>query len=479
MFRHELVGGECLLPTRGFKDAVAVRFGKQARSRFVRNDPLPQDWASKQDQLDVSKAVQERYTAISSNCFYSEMNSNEFPDFSIHRAQWSEDIQVIQQNRLLGESAFSEFARKRGVPLWGTVAADIAELHAKSWIKQDGTDQDCSPLFHPFRLYPLHRILESWRLGMATSVPPDGERTLALVSSVLKRLPSVETITGNSLTWNRISELAVLLEPIYWPRITGHRISRTATNSNSAMSQLRRYRQATLTLVEGLPLEKWRETHSELREQAAQMDENSTLSLLLRTSLWKEREKLTGRISGALWIRHLAEVIRRAFEEAHGVTWPEEDEAYGYWNQGGRKRAFGSDRPLDDDFHSKSYFAYRFGLFTGSPLRWYVEGETEYFAILELLPRPERYGIEVVDLKGKVKAGRRNLAVNLDSSLRGDRRLRRFSVVTFDWDVEDNRRALSAQIDADRIVGHVEVYRPDFEFANFALDELVEIASSD
>jgi hypothetical protein len=33
----------------------------------------------------------------------------------------------------------------------------------------------------------------------------------------------------------------------------------------------------------------------------------------------------------ALWIRHIAEMIRLAFEEQYEVKWDEEDWAYGHW----------------------------------------------------------------------------------------------------------------------------------------------------
>src|SRR4029434_2252268 len=50
---------------------------------------------------------------------------------------------------------------------------------------------------------------------------------------------------------------------------------------------------------------------------------------------------------------------------------------------------------LDDEVDSAPYLAWRFGLFTGSVVRWYVEGDTEYAAIMHVLAAPAKAGIEL------------------------------------------------------------------------------------
>jgi hypothetical protein len=199
---------------------------------------------------------------------------------------------------------------------------------------------------------------------------------------------------------------------------------------------------------------------------------------LLRLSRWDERKNLEGRISGALWVRHLAEVLRRVFEDVHAVEWFEEDRAFGMWSRGGRKNFFGSERPLDNQFRSKPYLASRFGLFTSSIVRWYVEGATEYFAVRELLPDAADYGIELVDLRGEIGSDRRNAARKLEDLLKEDLQLRRFSMVSFDSDVAANVRIIRRQLEKRNIIGRVTAHSPDFEFANFDLDELIEVAAT-
>jgi hypothetical protein len=171
-------------------------------------------------------------------------------------------------------------------------------------------------------------------------------------------------------------------------------------------------------------------------------------------------------------------VIRRAFEEVHAVRWPEEDQAFSLWHAKARKRIFGSGRPLDDEFGAKPYLAYSFGLFTGSAVRWYLEGETEYYAVMEMLPEAPRFGIELVNLAGSINAGRGNAALKLEAMLKKDKSVRRFSMISIDGDVPENIKAIQIQIREDNIVGSVVVNRPDFEFANFTVEELVKVAAS-
>ncbi len=173
----------------------------------------------------------------------------------------------------------------------------------------------------------------------------------------------------------------------------------------------------------------------------------------------------------------MAEVIRRGFEEGYQTQWAEEDRAFEHWPPGGRVRLFGSERPFDDSLRSKPFLAYQFGLLTRGALRWYVEGETEYYAVLYTLPKPSKPGVELVNLWGQIAKERGSAARKLDDALRDDLAQRRFSVISFDRDVKANERAIRRQIEQDHIVGLIDANDPDFEFANFALDELVEIAA--
>jgi len=173
----------------------------------------------------------------------------------------------------------------------------------------------------------------------------------------------------------------------------------------------------------------------------------------------------------------MAEVLRLAFEDIHKLSWPEEDHAFGQWMQGERTVAYGSERPLANDLHSRPHLAFHFGLFTGSAVRWYVEGDTEYYAILSVIPKPAKSGVELVNLRGNLATGKDNIALKLRDGLIEDCSLRRFSIISFDTDVDANVKAIRQQVTQGNVVGYIAAHSPDFEFDNFTCEELVEIAA--
>jgi hypothetical protein len=405
------------------------------------------------------------------------MEQNRIPDFRRYMEEWSEELEVLRQNRLLGESAFIAFAKDRGLPVSGLVTGDPGDFHRRGWLASDGTDYDGGPLFHPFRIYPLSQILDKCVLRTATSASLQRDTALELLKWTLAHLPSSEQIGKAAHRGNNVVDLAILLEPVYWPRIVGRLSLGLGMSETRQRARLNECRQRTLRLLQDLDVRLWRDEHESLRVDAAWMDENVELYLLLRLASWHERERLRGHVSGALWIRHIAEVIRRGFEEVHGEQWPEEDQAFGTWPAGTRKKAFGSERPLDDVLRSKPYIAFAYGLFTGSAVRWYVEGDTEYYAFVEILPDPSRMGIEFVNLHGNIESGRDNVALKLEDWLKEDKALRRFSVISFDRDVPANVKAIRRQVELDNVVGSIAAHEPDFEFANFAVGELAEVAA--
>ena len=385
------------------------------------------------------------------------MNDNS--NLSQYLELWSGDIEALRQNQPLTEISFLSFARDRGVHRF--LSNELEESWRRGWLRSDCLPVE-GPQFHPFRIYPFHKILHSLRnVGGLHGSKPELEKLL---------------ITDRAKEWNEIADLAILLEPIYWPSIK-ESYSTGAMSTHDYKNRLEDYTCRALELVRTLDLDLWQKNHESLRVDASFLDPNTEVYVLLRVATWKPRENLRGAIAGALWIRHIAEVVRRGFEEARSVQWLEEDQAGGWWPKGARKRAFGSERPLDDGRKSKPYLAYRFGLFTGSTVRWYVEGVTEYYAVNEILSDYHDFGIELVNLWGSISAGRGNAALRLEAMLSDDQNHRRFSIISFDCDVAENVKTIRRQAEQDQIVGLVNANDPDFEFANFTIDELVEVAA--
>ncbi|MFA5824043.1 MAG: hypothetical protein WC853_13375 [Thermodesulfovibrionales bacterium] len=398
-------------------------------------------------------------------------------DFDQTLKERQEDLDLLRQNGLLDEGSFITFANDHGIPVSGVITGDPGDFFKRNWLSSDGTNHRGGLLFHPFRLLTLRKILEACKINIATSSTLQRDSVVKLVEHVISLMQSDEQIGERARHWDGVANLAILLEPIYWPRITS-RFSRPGGMEESEhKALLDKYRQKVLPLVGSIDPALWHRVHESLRVDAAFMDGNDGLYLMLRLCNWSRREKLKGSIAGALWLRHIAEVIRRAFEETTTERWPEEDVAFGMWRPGGRTLQYGSERPLDDELKCKPYLALHHGLFTGSVVRWYVEGETEYYAILHVIPEPSKAGIELANLHGNIETGKANVALKLRDSLKEDKALRRFSMLSFDKDVAANVKSVRRQVEQKNIVGFIAAHSPDFEFSNFTIEELAEVAA--
>jgi hypothetical protein len=356
---------------------------------------------------------------------------------------WAEDLERLRQNRLLGENEFLAFVQRCGVLGVRGLPPDSESL--QSLLGVDCRDHRGGGLFHPFRF--------------------------SVAYESLSRSPGPKLLDEAVQISKQVVDLAVLLEPLSWPWITGRHRFNDCISEDAYFTRLGIYRGSVLNIVKTLDVSIWRDRHAKLCAAATRMDSNQELYLLLRLSAWDRRQELTGQISGALWIRHIAEVIRLGFEEAHAQEWREEDQAF----ETLRERLLGSKRILDSPSLSRRHIARRFELFSGSAVRWYLEGPTEYYAVQEIFGAPALYGIELMNLSGKIAADKNNIALQIQQWLREDNGLKRFSIITFDRDVMPNEKTIRQQ--AELIVGSVFANDPDFEFANLTIEELVSVAA--
>lgn len=402
------------------------------------------------------------------------MRQYQLPDLRDYLSRWQEDLEHLRQNRLIPESQFIRFAKDRGILVSGVTTGDPSDFASRGWLTND-QDQSGALLFHPFRFYPLHIILRTCTSRIAPSawLQPEVDKSNAIFDST----PNIERTRETAINCDRVIDLAMLLEPIYWPRITDQRSGSSELTESEFETLLRSYEGKALDLVRNLNPDVWRNVHELLRQDAARLDNNGELYMLLRLSTWSQRERLTGSVSGALWIRQIAEVIRRGFGAAQGVAWEEEYLAFGLWPESGRRVALGSTRPLDDELKATPYVTRWWGLTSGSLVRWYVEGHTEYYAIQYCFSNPATFGIELINLKGMIKEEKANVALTLEQLLVEDKAQRRFSIVSFDMDVSQNIKVVQGQITRNNIVGSVAGHKPDFEFANFNIEELIEVAA--
>jgi hypothetical protein len=164
----------------------------------------------------------------------------------------------------------------------------------------------------------------------------------------------------------------------------------------------------------------------------------------------------------------MAEVLRRATEEVFLTQLQEEDE----WIDTSKEKLFGSKRLFDGDRNADNELLRQQGLSYGPRLRWYVEGDTEFWGLNDFFKTIRATDVEVLNLRGQVV---QKNSIAFRESLRSDLRMGTFSFVSLDKDVSRNIQAIRAAIQEDQICGSVFISSPDFEFGNFDLSELQEV----
>lgn len=414
----------------------------------------------------------------------------------------------LRQLDLIGESKFLSWARDLKLGTFGVVTGDVGEFWRRGWLRSDeiclrpadrkiryrrlaenhwderrigdpftfvDADKHVEALFHPFRIYPARKIVGYLSLDWAASSMLIDTFPEHCAKSVIATQKSVRAgaMTPPSDRANAIADLAILAEPLYFPWITSVFRGRSFVENDELEPKRIAFGDEVMALFRKMSFEDLAEAHKTLRLDALSLDQNIQIYMLLRAANWDTRQRVKGHLGLALWIRHIAEVLRRATEEAHGQLLPEEDEGHTHWREGGREAAYGSVRSLDFPTYYRKDLLQNMGLEPSVRTRWYVEGETEYGYLKAALGNIRECQAEAVNRKGRFNG---KGAEDLWVEMRRDALAERFTMVTADRDEPNNFKAVQRMAAEGLIVGFVSINDPDFEWANFTLDELIEAA---
>ena len=335
-------------------------------------------------------------------------------------------------------------------------------------------------LFHPFRCYVLYHIFRILKISFSPmQILLNSKGYNELISwhiEVFNNFTSKPETSQLFKYWNTITSLAVINEP------SAHR---TIFNKISWSSFYDDYEAIIkrLNTLHGLivkllldigeePIEYYRR---EICRDAEIIDPNKYLHLIIRLMKADNRNSLEGHISSAILFLTMAECLRRNLEDAFQKELPEEDECgFGTVSRDTKLLLQGSIRLLDGERVVANQFLRRFGLDYGIRVNVYVEGLTEFEALMS-----EFYGnssILFINLKGQF-VEKRGKGVAFRESLRNDIKSKTFSIILLDGDVSDNFRAVRQAAEADEICGTFFVFKPDFEMHNFSVGELAEVAT--
>lgn len=334
-------------------------------------------------------------------------------------------------------------------------------------------------MFHPFRYYALHRIeqLLELRVGrMQILLSTEGyRRVLDRLIESFNKSTAGETFRQRVRRWNEVASLAVDAEPFTYSRLFGYyRLPYTyLENEEEFKLAVKNHYDEHKEILQDLGLDEVKGVISELCREAEKIEPNKDVHRMLRLTKREYRlDRVKGKLGGAMHLLAMAEMIRRSAEMVFETELPEEDEFGFGLGAGSFKELFYGTQRLIDDYKARAAFVRELWLDHSVRLRWYVEGETELGAVESALGDNE--DIEIVNLKGDVVA-KRGKGLSFRDNLLNDIRRSVFSWVSLDGDVEDNLRVLKKAVENDEMFGMFFISEPDFEFANFTLDELVEV----
>ncbi len=343
--------------------------------------------------------------------------------------------------------------------------------------------------FHPFRFTVLQRFeLIVPSIAPLQQLYPQQYRTQEMLAVMLNMFQPAQSNFQRTLIWNDLASLLVATEPCFYEYIFQHihgslsqsrpiprqwlPAEETDTITNSFFPALRaEIKQHWIEVAKHyrtLEVHRLKQLHQDLIHQANMLDKNTDVHTILRLANNRLRLALEGQLGGAMLLLTMAEVLRRATEEVFSIQLQEEDQ----WRDEAKEKLFGSKRVFDGDRNAANELLRQRGLSYAPRLRWYVEGDTEFYGLSDYFKSLRATDIEILNLRGHI-VQKNQMAFR--ESLRSDLRMGIFSFVSVDEDVATNLRTLRAAVRDNQICGSFFISKPDFEFENFDLSELQEI----
>lgn len=339
-------------------------------------------------------------------------------------------------------------------------------------------DREAEPRFHPFRIYFLYQLHRVFRFAMSRTQYLRHPPGIASISDVLRtgwdQTTAAPEFRDRLEHWQRLAELAIAFEPLAHEQVYNRLRWAPPRTEAEQVAAIGEHRQALDPIVRLIDPELFGDFCRELVRNAEILDRNRNLHTLIRLLATHERDNIRDRLGAAVLLKTMAETIRRVAEAAHHTQLPEEDEiGFGQWFPDARRALYGTERLLDAPAHKRRDFLTSLGLDVAVKVRCYVEGATEYGALMEIA---EGVGcIEVIDVRGHALAAGFD-TLSFRDLLRIDRTSQVFSLILIDGDRADAVRAVRKAAADQDFFGRFWIHEPDFEFDNFDVEELITVA---
>jgi hypothetical protein len=345
-------------------------------------------------------------------------------------------------------------------------------------------------LFHPFRYYVLYHLNRALGFNSSPMQMFNQEGFTHIVEFNVSRFnywTGSDQFLSSIRTWNDTASLCIITEPCMYNRIF-HSIRYSpsdVTNSQGGAEEIfhhiDEYWNIVNELYHRIGMERLEQIRQDLCIDTQSLDSNRWLHTLVCLGDSKLRIESKDQLGGALILRTMAEMLRRATERAFDEELREEDElGFGWVPKNVKETIYGSNRLLDDH-RAAGAFARRHGLNYKPRVHIYVEGDTEYGALTSFF-NSIGISLPIINLHGLIKQSK-SMVTFFRDELRGDIQEQRYSMVMIDGAARDreNMRILESAArnnqtsQDDGIFGRFFLSKPDFEFENFDIEELERV----
>lgn len=345
-------------------------------------------------------------------------------------------------------------------------------------------------LFHPFRYYVLYHLNRA--LGFSSSpmqmFNQEGFlRILEFNTSTFNHWAGSDQFIPSIRKWNDTASLCIVTEPCIYVsifhsiRYSPWDVANSQGGAEEIFHHIDEYWNSVNELYHRIGMERLEEIRQELCVATQSLDSNRWLHTLVCLGDSKLRMESKDSLGGALLLRTMAEMLRRATEKAFDEELREEDElGFGWMPKNVKETIYGSNRLLDDH-RAAGAFARRHGLNYKPRVHLYCEGDTEYGALTSFF-NSMGISLPITNLHGLIKQSK-SMVTFFRDELQKDIQEQRYSMVIFDGDDRDRENVRILESAArnnqtsqnDGIFGSFYKSKPDFEFQNFYIEELEQV----
>lgn len=337
-------------------------------------------------------------------------------------------------------------------------------------------DKRINLYFHPFRIHIVNMLIKHFEYRVSPfqylTYLPGANKVVESQNEYMENYTKEPRFHEYVNNINRVVSLVVACETYSYQFI----FNKLKYSSFESIESLENKREDIISeikgLLESLGIDRIEEIRKKFCIEADTLEPNHKLHILLRFTNSNFRESLKGTVGCGMLYWAMAESLRHVCERVFEMKFLEEDElGFAMWMTDAKKEIYGSNRLLSANRTVKNEFLKKCGLNYSTTARCYVEGKTEYGALKSYFDASS--GIEIKNLKGRIiEKG----IVSFRESLEQDIHSQVFSFILVDSDSNDIVRAIRSAAENDEFCGMFFLSNPDFEFGNFSIHELIEIA---